>query len=100
MAQFAFKDYSQVESNYNITTIDLSSLKGYAGQELKPGEAIEINADELYNDYSSDIYRSLSQFLYITDVSYDLRKDNDIQLTVNPIKYQDKVIGQLIKLIR
>jgi hypothetical protein len=29
-----------------------------------------------------------------------LRKDDNIELTVNTIKYQDKVIGELIKLIR
>ena len=43
---------------------------------------------------------SLIQYLYITDISYDLRQDDSIQLTVNSIKYRDKVIGELVKLIR
>lgn len=100
MAQYAFRDYTQVESNYNITVIDPWTLKGYKGQELHIGDGIEVEATELYDDHDSDIYRSLIQYLYITDISYDLRKDDNIQLTVNSIKYQDKVIGQLIKLIR
>lgn len=100
LAQYAFRDYNQPESNYNISVIDLNTLKGYKGQELKIGDGIEVNASEIYDDNDSDIYRSLIQYLYITDISYDLRKDDDIQLTVNSIKYQDKVIGQLIKLIR
>ena len=100
LAQYAFRDYTQPESNYNISVIDLNTLKGYKGQELKIGDGIEIDANELYNDHDSDIYSSLVQYLFITDISYDLRKDDGIQLTVNPIKYQDKVIGQLIKLIR
>ena len=100
LAQYAFKDYNQPESNYNISVIDLNTLKGYKGQELKIGDGIEVNASEIYDDNASDIYRSLIQYLYITDISYDLRKDDGIQLTVNPIKYQDKVIGQLVKLIR
>jgi hypothetical protein len=100
VAQYAFKDYTQVESNYNISVIDLNTLKGYKSQELKIGDGIEIEADELYSDRNSDIYRSLIQYLYITDINYDLRRDDNIQLTVNSIKYQDKVIGQLIKLIR
>jgi hypothetical protein len=70
------------------------------GQELKIGDGIEVDADEIYDDPHSDIYKSLIQYLYITDISYDLRRDDNIQLTVNNIKYSDKVIGQLIKLIR
>lgn len=100
MAQWAFKDYTEPESNYNITVIDPNTLKGYMGQELKIGDGIEVDADEIYNDPHSDIYKSLIQYLYITDISYDLRRDDGIQLTVNNIKYSDKVIGQLIKLIR
>lgn len=100
LSQYAFKDYTQVESNYNISVIDINTLKGYKSQELKIGDGIELDADELYSDKNSDIYRSLIQYLYITDINYDLRRDDNIQLTVNSIKYQDKVIGQLIKLIR
>ena len=100
MAKQAFKDYTQVESNYSISILDPNTLRGYHGQELKPGDGIEIDADELYDDRHSLVYQSLTQFLYITDISYDLRRDDNIKLTVNPIKYQDKVIGELIKLIR
>lgn len=100
MAQWAFKGYTEPESNYNITVIDPNTLKGYMGQELNIGDGIEVDADEIYNDPHSDIYKSLIQYLYITDISYDLRRDDNIQLTVNNIKYSDKVIGQLIKLIR
>lgn len=100
MAQWAFKDYTEPENNYNISVIDPNTLKGYQGQELHIGDGIEINVDEIYNDPHSDIYKSLIQYLYITDISYNLRRDDDIQLTVNSIKYSDKVIGQLIKLIR
>lgn len=100
MAQWAFKDYIQPESNYNISVIDSNTLKGYKGQELSIGDGIEVNATELYDDAGSDIYKSLVQYLYITDISYDLRQDDNIQLTVNSIKYRDKVIGELVKLIR
>jgi hypothetical protein len=100
MAKMAFRDYSNIEANYNISVIDPYTLKGYIGQELKIGDAIELIAEELYPDLNSDIYKSLNQYLYISDINYDLRSDKDIQITVNDIKYQDKVIGQLIKLIR
>lgn len=98
-AQFAFRQYCDVERQYNIQTIDLAGLKGYEGQQLQIGDAIQLDADELYEAYD-DIKTSLLQYLYISDISYDLRNDANIQLTVNDIKYSDKVIGELVKLIR
>lgn len=98
-AQFAFRQYNDVERQYNIQTIDLAGLKGYDGQHLQIGDAIELDADELYEAYD-DIKTSLLQYLYVSDISYDLRNDANIQLTVNDIKYSDKVIGELVKLIR
>lgn len=98
-AKFAFRQYNDVERQYNIQTIDLAGLKGYIGQDLRIGDAIELDADELYDAYD-DIKTSLLQYLYISDISYDLRSDANIKLTVNNIKYADKVIGELVKLIR
>ena len=98
-ATFAFREYNDIERQYNIQTIDLAGLKGYQGQCIQVGDAIEIDADELYEAYD-DIKTSLLQYLYISDISYSLRSDSDIQLTVNNIKYSDKVIGELVKLIR
>jgi hypothetical protein len=98
-AQFAFKQYTDIERQYNIQTIDLANLKGYGGQHLHIGDAIELDADELYEEYD-DIKTSLMQYLFISDINYDLRSDANIQLTVNNIKYSDKVIGELVKLIR
>jgi hypothetical protein len=100
VSSIAFKDYTNIETQYNITTIDPYNIKNYLGQELKIGDGIELVANELYPDYNSDVYKSLQQYLYITDISYNLRSDKDIQLTVNTIKYADKVIGELVKLIR
>jgi hypothetical protein len=71
----------------------------YLGQELKIGESILIDAEEYYDD-PDDIYKSLSQYLFISDISYSLRKNSDIQVTVNTIKYQDKLIQRLVKLIK
>lgn len=100
MAEYAFRDYMNIESSYNISVIDPWSLSGYKGQELKIGQGIELDASKWCGNSLTDVYNSLSQYLFITDISYNLRRDDNIQLTVNTIKYQDKVIGQLIKLIR
>ena len=85
---------SQPENGYSISIIDISNILGYYGQEITIGDGIKIKteADALRN--------ALSQYLFVTDISYDLRKDNGIQLTVNSIKYQDKLIQRLVKLIK
>lgn len=99
LSQNFLKDKTKPEQGYNISLIDTASLKGYGGQELRIGESISLDADEYYTDIDL-IKKSISQYLFITDISYDLRKDNDISLTVNYIKYQDKLIQRLVKLIK
>lgn len=99
LAKHYFKDLSQPERGYNISFIDVATLKGYQGQELHIGDAIQLDAEEFYDEYDN-IKRTLSQYLFITDISYDLRKDSGIQLTVNSIKYQEKLIQRLVKLIK
>lgn len=110
LAKNAFKDKQEPERSYNISLINAyntllvkpkyaESWTKYQGQELKIGEGILVDVEEYYNNID-DVYKSLSQYLFITDVSYDLRKDSDIQVTVNTIKYQDKLIQRLVKLIK
>lgn len=110
LADYAFKDKKEPERGYNISLInafqnlevrsnDSSKYKKFQGQEIKIGEGILIDTSEYYDDYD-DIYKTLSQYMFITDISYNLRADSDIQLTVNSIKYQDKLIQRLVKLIK
>lgn len=94
-----FKDISQPERGYNITMINQAEIQGFKGQELKVGDSIRVNVSEYY-DENDDIQKTLSQLLFITDISYSLRSDSDLQLTVNNIKYQDKLIRRLAKLIK
>ena len=98
MAKLYFKDLSQPEKNYNISLIDTSLLDGYKGQEIKIGDAIQLQIEDYYDDLD-DIYEILSQFLFITDLNYSLRQNN-ISVTVNSIKYQEKLLQSLVKLIR
>ena len=97
-AQLAFKDKMHPEKQYNITIMDMNRVVGDRSL-FRIGEPIAINAQEYY-DEPDDVFQALSQFLFITDISYTLRNDADIQLTVNSIKYQEKLLQQLVKLIR
>lgn len=99
MSQLVFKGKKQPEKGYSVSMIDIHSLTGYIGQELKPGQGILLDAFEYYDEYD-DLYTALSQYLFITDVSYSLRSDADISITVNSIKYQEKLLQSLVKLIR
>lgn len=109
LAKNTFLDKQEPERSYNISLINSYNdllvqtgkvgYKKYQGQELKIGEGILVDAGDYYNTYD-DIYRTMSQYLFITDISYDLRRDDNVQLTVNNIKYQDKLIQRLAKLIK
>lgn len=86
------------ERSYNMSIIDWHSLKGYDGHELRIGDPIKINADELYSD-KDFVYQSLSQLLFISDISYTLRDPSSLSVTVNNVKYSDKLISRLVSLI-
>lgn len=99
MSLLVMQDYTAPEKQYNITTIDIAALEGYTGQELTIGDNILLETSDFYTDVD-DMYRSLNQYLFISDISYSLRQDTDIKLTVNTIKYQDKLLQSIVKLIR
>ena len=99
MSMYYFKEKSKPEVNYSITVLDAYSLKGYNGEELRVGHPILVDATE-YSFEDWDIKKSIDQYLFITDISYSLRSDTNISLTVNSIKYDDKLIQKLAKLIR
>jgi len=112
MAKYAFEDQKYPEKSYSISLIDLvqdvetlDNENGtykpvyYREPELHIGEGIKISVED-YTQDRDDIYEALSQLLFITDISRDLRNDGNCQLTVNTIKYQDKLIRRLAKMIR
>ena len=103
LANNALKDLSQTERQYNITLLENKishfKLNNYQLQELHIGDPIAIKADNYYHQYDN-IYNILKSYLFITDISYKLREDSSLKLTVNNLKYQDKLIQSLVKLIR
>jgi hypothetical protein len=99
MAYYAFKGKSEPEINYSITVLDIYSLKGYSGEELKIGYPILVDVTEYQLDNLA-AKKAIDQYLFITDISYKLRTDVNINITVNSVKYDDKLIQKLVKLIR
>lgn len=99
MAQLAMRDKTHPEENYTISLLDAYSLQGYRGQRIKIGDSIALDANEFYGEID-DLYKALTKFLFITDINYTLRDSANVNVTVNTIKYQDKLLQQLVKLIR
>lgn len=99
MAEYAFKGKSEPETNYSVSILDIYSLKGYSGESLRVGQPILIDATEYQMD-NVELKKAIDQYLFITDISYSLRSDTNISITVNRIKYDEKLIQKLVKLIR
>lgn len=97
------KDLSQSERQYDITLLENKvsdfKLSNYCLQELHIGDPIALKAEEYYRQYDST-YNILQSYLFITDISYKLREDSSLKITVNNLKYQDKLLQSLVKLIR
>jgi hypothetical protein len=99
MAKLAMRDKTNPEEQYSMSILDFYNIHGYKGQKIKIGDSIALAANDFY-DENDDLYHSLTKYLFITDISYSLRSDSDIKITVNTVKYQDKLLQQLVKLIR
>ena len=94
-----FKDQSAPEKSYDISIIDITNLKGYQGQQINVTDQIRLGSIDFYNDLD-ELKNILDQPLFVTSVQYKLRSDTDMKLTVSTIKYQDKMIERLVKLIK
>lgn len=94
-----FKDNRKPGRNYSISIINSSALLGYEGQPIYVGDSIKLSANEYYPEVD-DVHEALDQYLFISDFNYTLRNEGEVQITVNEIKYQDKLIQSLAKLIR
>ena len=112
LAKYAFENQKYPEKSYSISLLDLvqsletldnedgtHNAKYFRESELHIGDGISISAED-YTDDRDDVYEALSQYLFISDISRDLRNDASCQLTVNTIKYQDKLIRRLATMIR
>ena len=93
-----FKDINKPEYDFSATVIEATKLKGYTGQELHIGDPIKIEMQDVMDTGKDNT--SLQQLLYISGISYSLRKDSSTELTLNTLKYNDKLAQKLAKLIK
>jgi hypothetical protein len=99
--KLAFLELQQLvnpERSYSITISDVCKLCGYEGQHLHIGDPIMVDATSYFSD-NSVLSQLVSEYLYISDISYTLRQYNGLGLTVNNLKYNEKLFQQLVNLI-
>ena len=94
-----FKDKAAPEKQYNISIIDIYNLKGYNNQKIQVTDQIRLAGQDFYDEID-ELKDLINQPLFVSEISYSLRSDGDIKLTVNVIKYQDKLIRKLVSLIK
>lgn len=99
LATYAFKGLSQPDADYSITVIQAYELEGKTGQELRIGDGIQLKAQDFYNEHDQ-IYKALSQYLFISQINYTLRDASSMSLTVNDVQYDNKLIRRLAKLMK
>lgn len=98
LASLELQQLTNPERSYSITISDIWKLRGYEGQHLHIGDPILIDVTHYFSD-NSVLSQLVSEFLYISDINYTLRQYNGLGLTVNNLKYNEKLFQQLVKLI-
>lgn len=93
-----FQELSNPEPEYSITAIDLKNITGIDLYQLELGDQIRIE-DNLIEQKPDQLKRLLQQRLFISKIDYTLRSDDNIKITVNPVKYDDVLLERLVKLL-
>ena len=92
-----FKNPKQILAYFLAAVGFFISSTSYADSVMLNKEVAE--SSHFYEE-EDDLKHILQQPLFITDINYTLRKDDEVKLTVNTVKYQDKMIQRLVNLIR
>jgi hypothetical protein len=93
-----FQELSNPEPEYSVTAIDLKNITGIDLYELELGDQIRIE-DNAIETKPDELKRLLQQRLFISKIDYTLRSDDNIKLTVNPVRYDDVLLDRLVKLL-
>lgn len=97
-ARIQFEFLSKPEPNYAVSIIDIYNIDNTGLNKIEITDQISIESD-IIESKPNEIRRLLSEKLYVSGISHDLRSDADISLIVNPIRYDDKLIKRLVKLL-
>jgi hypothetical protein len=111
-AQNKFNELSEPEPNYNVSMLDVYNENASIRSNIEITDQIHLNTQETgfvleYNEYNAlpktinkdKLICLLNKTLFITEISYSLRTDEKVSITVNPVRYGDILIDRLAKLL-
>lgn len=97
-AQNKFLELSVPEPTYSLSMIDIYNVNGGEDNTLSITDQIHIE-DNIIEKYPTEIKYLLSKALFVSGITYTLRSDAEIQLTVNPVRYGDVLLRRLAQLL-
>jgi hypothetical protein len=111
-AKNKFSELSSPEPDYSVSMLDVYNEDASIRSFIEISDQIKINTNETgYNieydeyeksskkAYSNKLEELLKKTLFISEISYSLRSDGDVSVTVNPVRYSDVMIDRLAKLL-
>lgn len=123
-AQQKFQELREPEPNYNVSMLDVYNddlqlngkliISDQIGLSLSETDFV-VGEDRSYTEYITKYdangeaipeavkFNKLKQLimktLFVTEISYSLRQDQSVTITVNPVRYSDIMLDRLVKLL-
>jgi hypothetical protein len=114
-AKQKFQELREPEPNYNVSMLDVYNDDLQLNGKLIISDQIGLSLSETdfvvgdnrsYTDIvngEENSFNKLKQLimktLFVTEISYSLRQDQAVTITVNPVRYGDVLIDRLVKLL-
>lgn len=96
-----FKDYSTPEPSYNLALMDILSLNNLDPYNIRVGDQIKINyqsTNKILN-YNDELDNLMTNKLYVSSISYALRSDESLTVTVAASKFTDLLNKRLARIL-
>ena len=97
-ARTKFELLSRPEPTYNLAMIDIYNLNNAGLNKVEITDKILLDS-KVIEDKPGELQQLLNEQLYVSSISYNLRSDAEINLTVNPVRYDDVLLKRFVKLL-
>lgn len=97
-ARTKFELLSRPEPTYNLAMIDIYNLNNAGLNKIEITDKILLDS-KVIEDKPGELQQLLNEQLYVSSINYNLRSDAEINLTVNPVRYDDVLLKRFVKLL-
>lgn len=99
-AQIYYEDYNKPNADYSIGVIDICALEAIDTARLAVGSKIKVyNSDLNLNEGELDNIQFTNNDLIVTGINYELRRPENISVSVEKISSYQSILQKLIKSI-